>query len=165
MAPHGVYPTSGEDQWIAISCSSDEQWKQLADELGLESLAAFDLRERLERIDEIEERIAERTSSQNAQDLAESLQRRRVGAHHVQGSLDCFADPQIISRGGLTAPAVHASLGEVPIAVPQYRLSRTVPNVTRAAPTFGEHSLLVLGEFLGYTDERISELVIAGLLD
>ena len=29
--PHGIYPTKGDDEWIAISCRDDEDWNALAD--------------------------------------------------------------------------------------------------------------------------------------
>jgi benzylsuccinate CoA-transferase BbsF subunit len=29
-APRGVYPCAGEDSWIAIACTTDEQWRALS---------------------------------------------------------------------------------------------------------------------------------------
>ena len=29
MAPHGCYPCSGEDRWIAVAVSNDEEWRSL----------------------------------------------------------------------------------------------------------------------------------------
>src|SRR5262249_43101021 len=34
MAPHGVYPTRGDDAWVAIACRSDEDWSALATVIG-----------------------------------------------------------------------------------------------------------------------------------
>ena len=46
MAPHGIYPTASEpagidglgetDNWVALACRSDEEWRALADEIGAE---------------------------------------------------------------------------------------------------------------------------------
>ena len=33
MSPHGVYPSSGEDKWVAIACA-DDRWPRLADIIG-----------------------------------------------------------------------------------------------------------------------------------
>ena len=30
LAPHGIYPCAGEDEWIAIACGSEEEWSALA---------------------------------------------------------------------------------------------------------------------------------------
>src|SRR5690606_33330227 len=36
-APHGIYPCAGEDSWIAVAVTTDEEWRQLAPLLGLAS--------------------------------------------------------------------------------------------------------------------------------
>jgi crotonobetainyl-CoA:carnitine CoA-transferase CaiB-like acyl-CoA transferase len=46
-----------------------------------------------------------------------------------------------------------------------FRLSRTPGGPTRAGPTWGEHTDVVLREFLGYHDDRIAALAIAGALE
>jgi len=40
----------------------------------------------------------------------------------------------------------------------------TPARVERAGPILGEHNDFVLGQILGYDDERISELVVEGAL-
>ena len=40
MSPHGVYPSAGENRWIAIACENDDQWKALCWIVG-ESLGGF----------------------------------------------------------------------------------------------------------------------------
>ena len=41
-APHGIYPSSGEDRWVALGCRDDEEWaghvdlRLVEDELELE---------------------------------------------------------------------------------------------------------------------------------
>ena len=29
MVPHGCYPCKGEDKWVAIAVSKDEEWRAL----------------------------------------------------------------------------------------------------------------------------------------
>jgi crotonobetainyl-CoA:carnitine CoA-transferase CaiB-like acyl-CoA transferase len=43
-------------------------------------------------------------------------------------------------------------------------LSRTPAVVRRAGPAMGEHNDVVLRDHLGYDDDRVTELVIAGAL-
>src|SRR5258708_19368913 len=33
MAPHGIYAAAGTDNWIAIACRDDRQWKALPDSI------------------------------------------------------------------------------------------------------------------------------------
>jgi len=44
-------------------------------------------------------------------------------------------------------------------------MSRTPPQVARSAPSFGRDNDLVLREILGYDDQRVAELAIAGALE
>ena len=38
FAPHGVYPARGDDQWVAVVCTSDAQWRALASAMKRDSL-------------------------------------------------------------------------------------------------------------------------------
>ncbi len=66
MSPHGVFPCQGTDQWIALACRDDSDWKRLAatiaeDRLGRPEFATLAGRQVAE--DEIEAVIAEWTAS------------------------------------------------------------------------------------------------------
>jgi benzylsuccinate CoA-transferase BbsF subunit len=50
------------------------------------------------------------------------------------------------------------------VEAPREVLSRTPGQVRRAGPSLGEHNDVVLREILGYDDDTITELVIAGAL-
>ncbi len=39
-APHGVFPTSEEDRWVAVACRDDADWRALCGAIGREDLAA-----------------------------------------------------------------------------------------------------------------------------
>ena len=54
MAPHGVYPVTGEDRWVAIACAGDEQWTALAEVVGRGELAGLSSVERQERRRELD---------------------------------------------------------------------------------------------------------------
>ena len=47
MAPHGIFPCQGDDNWIALACRSDEEWQLLAgliDEPWCDGFATLDAR-------------------------------------------------------------------------------------------------------------------------
>ena len=72
-------------------------------------------------------------------------------------------DPQLIERGHFTA-VPHASLGEVVVEGPKYRLSRTPARVGQP-PTLGQHTAEVLTDILGYDEDRMISLLISGAME
>ena len=161
-APHGVYPVEGTDAWIAIACTDDEAWRNLAGLLGRPDLAGLDAAQRLARRDELDEVVAAFTAGRDGAVLQEDLQALGVAAHQVQNSHECLRDEQLAHRGHYVT-VEHHLFGPILLEGPRIRLSRT-PGVARPAPTYGQHATEVLRDFLGYDDERIAELAAAGAL-
>ncbi|MFN0091829.1 MAG: CaiB/BaiF CoA transferase family protein, partial [Acidimicrobiales bacterium] len=162
-APHGVYPCAGEDRWAAVVCTTDEQWRALAALLGREDLADLGRAERLARQDELDALVGAWTSARSAEAAQEILVAAGVAAHQVQNSPECLADPQLAHRGHYVT-VEHPLLGPVVVEGPRVRLLGTPGATTAPGPTYGQHSDYVLRELLGYSDERIAELVVAGAL-
>ena len=46
LAPHGVYPATGEDRWVAVVCQDDSAWPALCGVIGRADLAADASRDR-----------------------------------------------------------------------------------------------------------------------
>jgi crotonobetainyl-CoA:carnitine CoA-transferase CaiB-like acyl-CoA transferase len=59
----------------------------------------------------------------------------------------------------------HAVHGDTIVEAARFRLSRTPIGPTRGAPTLGEHLMEVLGDLLGYSEDRIAELAAAECFD
>ena len=153
MAPHGVYPASGEDRWVAVACETDEQWRALASAIGRDDLAAdaalAGVAGRLEAAEALDTVIATWTSERDMFEAERTLQAAGVPAHAVQNSTEAVADPQLIHRGHF-ARVAHSTLGETVVEASRFRLSRTPARTERGGPTFGEHNFEVLTELLGY---------------
>ncbi len=191
MWPHGVYPTAGEDCWVAIACETDAQWSALAGCLveaskdnsrlaaalaaigtapdrAASDLAAMDLESidtagRRVRSEAIDSAICAWTAPLKAADVEAELQRLGVSAHRVNDAADLVADPQIIARDHfLSVP--HAKHGHTWVENSNFELSRTPGRPLWGGPMFGEHNMEVLEGILGYDTERIADLVIAGAI-
>ncbi|HSZ23972.1 MAG TPA: CoA transferase [Candidatus Sulfotelmatobacter sp.] len=167
FAPHGVYPAAGEDQWVAIACRNDDDWRSLCAAMGNEALArdsryasAAGRREHREAIDAS---IAAWSRSIDRGEIQARLQARGVPAHQVQNSADAYADPQFAHRGHFVA-VEHSTLGKFTVEGPRAKLSRTPAAVRRAAPSLGQDNQHVLESILGYDETRITELVASGAL-
>ena len=147
IAPHGVYRCAGDDAWVAIACETDDQRRALAELIG--------------GLDDAD--IEAWTDVRGVEEIEVALQERRVPVHGVQNSAACVADVQLRHRDHfLTVP--HPVHGSCVVEGPRLLLSRTPAHVRRAGPSMGEHNDHVLGELLGYDEDHITDLVIAGAL-
>ena len=145
--PHGVFPSQGEDRWVAIACETDAQRAALSALTGGLDEAA----------------ITAWTQSRTDADAESELLAGGVPAHRVADSPSMVEDPQLIERGHFTA-VPHASLGEVVVEGPKYRLSRTPARVGQP-PTLGQHTTEVLTEILGYDEDRMISVLISGAME
>lgn len=164
-APHAVYPSAGNDRWVAIACTDDTQWQRLADEIGRQDLRGLGNAERLSRGSEIDEAISQWTLSIEAEEAQARLQKVGVAAHQVQNSPECAVDPQLAARGGWMVPASHEVMGTVLVGASPIRLSRTPAQLATAGPTLGQHTFEVLTDLLGYDSDRIAGLAAAEVLE
>jgi len=166
--PHGVYPTLGEDQWVAISVETDDQWDDFCEASFMPALGgnprfdSFESRKKNE--DSLDEIIAAWSAQLTAEEIMQSMQDVGVAAYAVQGSDACFTDPQLQHRGEYVE-VDHPTLGKTTVEGSRFHLSRTPAQYNRSAPTFGRDNEFVLKELLGYDDEKITELIIAGALE
>ncbi len=164
MSPHGVYPTEGEDQWVAVACT-DDRWAALAGTIGLagDGAAGWDQAARRERAAEIEDAITAWTSGRSNAEAAEALQASGIDAYPVNNAQGCCDDPQLQAREHhINVPQGHR--GTMWTQNCRTRMSRTPPVVWRGGPCLGEDNFEVLTEFLGYDADRVAELAAAEVL-
>jgi crotonobetainyl-CoA:carnitine CoA-transferase CaiB-like acyl-CoA transferase len=165
--PHGVFPAAGADRWAVIVCRSEEEWRALCGLIGRDDLAR-DARlqsasGRQQHREEIERAIGEWTRGREAGEIERLAQARGIPAHQLQTSRDCFEDPQLRHRRHFVE-LEHPVYGATIVEGPRIRLSRTPGQATRVAPTLGRDNQYVLGEILGYDEQRITELVVCGAM-
>ncbi len=166
-APHGVYPTAGEDRWIAIAVHSDEEWRRLrhvlgepawATDAGLDHLAGRKCRE-----DDLDRRLAEWTAQREGFALMAELQAQGVDAGVVQNAADLLRDPQLAHREHFV-PVRHEALGELPLDRCGFRLSACSGSFRTPGPALGAHNTAVLGGVLGLSRAEIDQLVEQGVV-
>ncbi len=166
--PHGAYPCQGEDRWIALAVTDDGEWRGLCQAMG-QPLWAQEARfatslERKKNEEELDAFIARWTSTLEAEEAMELLQKRDVPAGVVENPRDLREDTQLESRGHYWE-FNHEVLGQHFCDAPAATLSETPAQPQRPFPMLGEHNTEVLTGFLGLSDEDISELVIEGVIE
>ncbi|MFV0259228.1 MAG: CaiB/BaiF CoA transferase family protein [Acidimicrobiales bacterium] len=165
MAPHGAFPTAGDDQWITIVCETDAQWRTLCQAAGFPAdWADLDRTGRKAREDEIEAAIGAWTAEQKGTALEADLQQRGVAANRVLRSDELAADPHIQFRGHFVE-VPHEQHGTVWVESARTGRVATPARTTRGGPTLGEDTFQVLTEILGYDGDQIAELTVAEALE
>ncbi len=168
IAPQGVYPCDGDDEWIALSVGSDDEWRQLVTFVSDESLDAnWDTVARRKKQDEIDASIAAWCSRQNKNVVAERLQQYGIAATPVRTVADSVEDPQFIARGSLQ-PVKHArpQLGadSHPHPTLPWRIVGRERRPLEDMHTAGEDNAEVLRRWLGLPSEETQTLEQEGVL-
>ena len=164
MAPHGVFPAAGDDEWVAIACRSDGEWSALAALIGGEAQAEAlnDLASRKAQEDRTEALVAAWTETRSPAAIEQALQDAGIAAHRLLGPEDFAADPQVAHRGIIAR--VPDPVGDTIVEATPFRLSRTPARLFRAAPRYGRDNDHVLRDLLGYDDAAIQQLCDADVL-
>ena len=166
-APHNVYPTEGDDQWIAIDVDGDDEFAALCDVLGAPALASDDRfaggLERLRHRDELDGEIAQLTQPCDKEQLFGKLQAAAVTSAPLHDEMEALADEQLTARGWfreIEMPTVgtHRYPGYL------FRMERTPDDVQLPPPLLGEHNEEIYLDLLGYSRERYDALVAKGLV-
>lgn len=167
-APHGVYPAAGDDCWIALAVHTNEQWQALCELIERPALVS-DARfvtpaARLAHQDELDSILSAWTSQRDKFAAEHQLQARQVPASAVETMDDLYHDPQLRHRSHFVELS-HPKHGTTTVEGSRFKFSRTPARVEGAAPTIGRENSYVLETILGYSQERITELVAAGVLE
>ncbi|MXX19434.1 MAG: CoA transferase, partial [Dehalococcoidia bacterium] len=167
MAPHGVYPARGDDDWVAIAVRDDGDWQRLCAVIERPDLAGdgrlATLAGRLASQDELDAAISAWTAERLPAEAEATLQAGGVPAHAVIRASNAVDDPQLKHRGHIVH-VPHSLHGESVVEGSRFRLSRTPARVGQP-PAVGEHTEQILKEILGYDDEHIADLAAAGAFD
>lgn len=160
FCPHGVYPTAGEDNWIAIVARSDEEWAWLVERAGLEALRRPELERldgRLERRPEIDAALATWTANTDGRRLAADLQ-VGVCAEISMSARDILEDEHLWERGSLVR-LEHPQHGERPVLQAPWRFAGTEADYTTWSPELGAHNEEILCGLLGHDREQLERWI------
>jgi crotonobetainyl-CoA:carnitine CoA-transferase CaiB-like acyl-CoA transferase len=159
IAPHGVYPCKGEDEWIAVACTSDAQWHNLCALLGNALDADADLEARLRAHDHIDDVIAAWTAERTKADAANALQHAGIAAGPVNTTPDMTEDPQTAHRQFFVPLEDRTPMPGNPVKMIGSSWADWTP-----CPRLGADNAAVLKGWLGYTDAQVRALEEDGVL-
>jgi benzylsuccinate CoA-transferase BbsF subunit len=168
MCPHAIFPCKGEDQYVAITITNDEQWRRLCEAMGYskwcndEKFSTVWMRKKYE--DELEALISNWTSERTAEDVMDTLQQIGVPAGVVRSPKSLMEEDAQLSHRHHFVPLEHKVIGELVCHAPAYRLSKTPCQLKRAGPCLGQDNEYVYKELLGLSDDEIGDLFAEGVI-
>ncbi|MCU1504558.1 MAG: Caib/baif family protein [Ilumatobacteraceae bacterium] len=165
-APQGVYRCAGDDEWIALTIRSRQEWHSLVELLGAPPLTDARFGEPAVRMLEhpyLDHHISAWTAQRTKWEAWHALRDRGVAAMPVLNNADLVHDPQLASRGFMVEwdqpGAGRRQYPGMPIRFDPPFDHEMLP----AAPLGGDNRS-VLRDVLGYTDATIDALERDGVI-
>lgn len=164
--PHGVFPAAGDDQWLAVTVTADDQWQRLAPLIGLEDRAEelATVEQRRAREDGLEQALAAFTSKYPADEGERILRQAGIPCALVQDSRQVLEDEQLAHRQYFQY-VQHPTAGPVLAPSSAFQLSQTPARAEHVAPEIGADSWQICTELLGYGAEQTALLMATGAVE
>jgi benzylsuccinate CoA-transferase BbsF subunit len=167
-APHGCYACQGQERWITIAVTNDDEWRAFREVVG-ETWAKdpkfVTLLGRKANEDELDRRIGEWTANYVAESLMERLQQAGVPSGVVWNPEDQVKDPQLQHRKHYALLEGHPNIGPFIIDGPQLHLSKTPMEVHKAYGVLGAANEYVYKDILGMSDDEFADCLATGVFD
>jgi crotonobetainyl-CoA:carnitine CoA-transferase CaiB-like acyl-CoA transferase len=167
MAPHGIYPALGADQWLSIAVADDAQWARLA------ALAAGQLWAAEPRYRTVAGRLADRTRLDaelaawtvlhSRDELTGRLRSLGIASSPVLPVEEMWKDPHFAARG-VKSPIEIPVYGSEDVFRAPWRFADFEPVIDGSGPLLGQHNQWVFGELLGLPADEIDELIASGVI-
>ncbi len=168
-SPHNVYPTLGDDRWIAISIASNDEWNNLKQAMGDPDWAKnpdYDTVEsRSECRQSIDEQLSIWTRSQDNKSLMHHLQAHGVCSAAVYTAEDLLSDEHFANRQFFWTVdnKTIRTVGPRQFAGRPFRSDKMPLGIHRVA-TLGEDNERVLTELAGYSPADVTKLYHDGII-
>lgn len=161
MAPHGCYRCKGEDRWVAIAVSGDDEWRAFCQAIG-EPQWVTDERfrsalARWQNQDELDRLVTDWTQEHTDREVTDILQSAGVSCGPSLSPQEVVQDPQLGERG-FFVNIDQAEMGTLQLARLPWSLRDGPAGRYEHAPAIGEHNDYVLKGLLDLSDEEILRL-------
>ena len=157
-APQAVLPCAGDDRWLALSITSDNEWRALCQLAALpDGWSDMPLDQREARQDEIEAQVARWSRALAPADAARRLQAVGVIAAPVCDARDLLESDHFAARD-FWALLDHPDIGPLRYPGCPVRLSRTPATYRLPSPGLGQHNREILRDIAQLTDSEINAL-------
>ena len=167
MAPHGIYPCAGDDEWVAIACRDDADWQALGgliDEDWCRRRAFAGLAGRIDAQDDLDQALGAWTAGRDKGEVEAALREAGVPVAAVAKPAERIdADPSTGSFG-LWPTVRHRKMGDLRVDGQPVHFSKTDWRLRSGGPCLGEHTEETLVRLLGFSAEEVAALREEGVV-
>jgi formyl-CoA transferase len=166
IAPAEAYPCKpfGPNDWIFMHVSSNEQWHGVLKVVGREDLIGdprfTDAVTRGAHREETNQVVIDWLKDKTKYEAMEAFCKAGAPVGAVRDTKEVWSDPDL-RRRGIFVTVNDVDRGEVTIPGWPIQMSESKVPV-RTAPRLGEHNKEVLGDLLGYSDDKVRSLTTSG---
>lgn len=166
-APQGLYPCAGTERWLAISVTTDEQWRLLKSALrepDWSNDSALDTHDgRVRAHDVIDKHLEQWAAQHDSAAAAQLLIENGVPAADLADARVGSMHPQLAARGFFES-LDHPIVGRHHVPAIPFRYRSVQTWYRSAAPTLGQDNASILGDLLGLDAASIAALTEKGVI-
>lgn len=167
MAPHGIYPAQGNDDWLTIAVADDAQWHALqilaSDAPWVADPRLATLAGRLEQAPALDAALATWTRGQDRDTLVARLRAAGIASSPVLSVQAQWRDAHLEARAIKTRVQIP-HYGDEDLYRAPWRFSDIEPRIERCGPLLGEHNAQVFTGLLQMTPEELESMVREGVI-
>ena len=167
MAPHGIYPCQGDDDWVAIACRNQPDWEALCAvfaEPWCEDALFATPESRHAAQDPLDDHITAWTARRSKFDVQDLLRDAGVPVSGVLKPEERIDVDPSTGDFGLWPTVRHTKMGDVRVDGQPAHFSETDWHLPRGGPCLGEHTEEVLTRLLGFGVEHVAALRAEGVV-
>ena len=167
MAPHGIYPCLGDDDWIAVACRDQADWQALAEVVGeawCQEQQFADGEWRYAAQDELDQHLSAWTAPQHKFEIEEQLRAVGVPVAAVMKPEERIDLDPSTGDFGLWPRVPHAKMGDIRVDGQPVHFSETDWHLAHGGPCLGEHNAEVLTGLLGYSADEVAAMRDEGVI-
>lgn len=160
---------TGAEEWVAITCRDDAEWRALAELMGKPELGSdprfATLDSRLANVADIDGIVGTWTIEHSRFAVAEQCQAAGIPAGPMVTSLDMMNHPHFVERGFPVHIDQPGVVGPVIFEGPAFHATGMSAPIETAAPKLGEHTVAIATEVLGMDPTEVEALIARGVLE
>ena len=164
--PYDTFKT--EDGTVVIGAANDKLWKLLCEEMERPDLPEdprfVNVPDRVLHHEVLREIIEEWTMSRKSDWLVDTLLAKGIPAAPIYDISQVTADPHFAEDREMFVELQHPVAGPIKVTGNHIKFSETPASVKKSSPQLGEHTVEVLSEWMGFSQEEIAGLKASGAI-